>query len=85
MFATDEGHHYVFSGSANLRSSQNIEQLDIIDSKDMYDYSVNFIKNAVKYHQKKAGKKVNDDYFDLEEFDLEEFDFDKLNGFKMEF
>jgi hypothetical protein len=83
LFKTDEGHNYVMSGSANLRSSQNIEQLDIIDSKEMYDYSANFIKNAVKYHKVRLGVKVNDDCFNID--DLEAFDFDDLSGFKMEF
>lgn len=83
MFKSDEGHNYVLSGSSNLRSSQNIEQLDIIDSKEMFDYSANFIKNAVQYHKKRVGKKAKDDYFNLD--DLEAFDFNDLDGFKIEF
>lgn len=83
LFKSDEGHNYVLSGSANLRSSQNIEQLDIIDSKEIYDYSANFIKNAVKYHKKRVSRKTDNDYFNID--DLEELDFDDLSGFKMEF
>lgn len=37
QFSTDKGHKITMRGSANLRSSQNLEQLDIDDNEDIYN------------------------------------------------
>jgi hypothetical protein len=39
IFETHCGHHVVIHGSANLRSSSNIEQFVIEESKELYDFN----------------------------------------------
>lgn len=39
QFKTNQGHHIVIHGSANLRSNQNNEQLNIVDNKELYEFN----------------------------------------------
>lgn len=50
QFVTNEGHHIVIHGSANLRSNQNNEQLMIEDNKTLYDFNKNYHLEILKNH-----------------------------------
>lgn len=43
-----EGYKFVFHGSANLRSSGNIEQLMIEENEELYDFNYDYQKNIIK-------------------------------------
>lgn len=42
LFETRGGHHIVMNGSANLRSSNNIETFTLEDSKETYDFHMEY-------------------------------------------
>lgn len=43
LFKTPDGLYYTIHGSANLRSCNSIEQIQIIESKQLYDFNRKFI------------------------------------------
>lgn len=47
IFKTDGGKHIVIHGSSNLRSSGNIEQFVIEESKELYDFNLRYQKAIV--------------------------------------
>lgn len=62
IFETYDGMKFVFHGSANLRSSDNIEQLDLEENENLYDYIYEFHKKIIKEYKtinkKVGGKKI---------------------------
>jgi hypothetical protein len=44
LIKTKCGHHFTIAGSANLRSSQSIEQFQIEENKELYDFNYNYYK-----------------------------------------
>ena len=51
IFETHCGMKFVIHGSANLRSSDNIEQFDIEENKDLYDYIYEFNSKIAEVYQ----------------------------------
>lgn len=51
MFETHCGKHVVIHGSANLRSSSNIEQITIEDSKALYDFNDEYIERIIEHYK----------------------------------
>ena len=47
IFETYNGMKYVFHGSANLRSSDNIEQVDLEENSTLYDYIFEFHEKII--------------------------------------
>ena len=47
LIKTKKGGHVTMHGSANLRSSTNIEQMIIQENKDLYDFNYSFFKNLI--------------------------------------
>lgn len=45
---TTDGMKFVFHGSANLRSSGNIEQLVLEENSDLYDFNMEFHENIIE-------------------------------------
>jgi len=50
-FDTTGGKHIVIHGSANLRSSQNIEQFTIEDNQELYDFYNEYQDNIIEKYQ----------------------------------
>lgn len=48
IFETYDGMKFVFHGSANLRSSDNIEQIDLEENEQLYDYIYEFHSKIAK-------------------------------------
>lgn len=51
IFVTECGKHICIHGSANLRSSSNIEQFVIEESKDLYDFNYEYQKNIIEKYK----------------------------------
>lgn len=51
IFELENGLKYVMHGSANLRSSQNIEQFSIEENKMLYDFNYEYQQKLVKNYQ----------------------------------
>lgn len=47
LIKTKKGGHVVMHGSANLRSSTNIEQLIIQENKELYNFNYSFFKSLI--------------------------------------
>lgn len=48
---TDGGKHLVINGSANLRSSNNIETFTIEDNKETYDFHLDYQNRIIEHYQ----------------------------------
>lgn len=51
IFETYNGRKFVFHGSANLRSSSNVEQIMLEESKDLYDFNNEFHHNIIETYK----------------------------------
>lgn len=86
LFKTEKGNYLSFYGSANLRSSQSIEQIEIKDNKGLYDYSLNFLNFMIKRKKgenenKKENKKKKIIDFKNRLDNIDDYDF-KLDDYK---
>ena len=50
LVETHDGMHYVFHGSANLRSSRNIEQICVEENKELFDFNKEILDEIEKYY-----------------------------------
>lgn len=50
-FKTEGGKHIVISGSANLRSSNNVEQIYIQDNREIYDFVTDFNNRIIEKYK----------------------------------
>lgn len=50
-FKTEGGKYIVISGSANLRSSNNVEQIYIQDNREIYDFVTDFNNRIIETYQ----------------------------------
>lgn len=55
-FRTELGKHYVIHGSANLRSSNCIEQLQITDNEKLFNFVTKFNNNIIEEYKTIKGK-----------------------------
>ncbi len=64
QFKTDNDQYITISGSANLRTSANYEQVTIFNDKLIYDINLDFHKQLTKNFGKGNGKNksINDEY-----------------------
>lgn len=70
IFKTDEGDNLVFEGSANLRSSGNLEQITVLKDKKVYNFIYNIHNKMCKGFEKKQKALTSLDFepiFDLQE------------------
>jgi hypothetical protein len=51
LIETYDNDYFVWHGSANLRSSDNIEQICIEENKQLYDFNMNFWNKIIDYFQ----------------------------------
>ena len=59
QFKTSGGKHIIIHGSVNLRSSSNIEQFMIEDSKELYDFNKEYQKKIINKY-KTINKSIRD-------------------------
>ena len=68
LFKTPDGLYYTIHGSANLRSCNSIEQIQIIESRALYDFNRKFIENLNRLFStvdRKVGRRMKpQDLFD---------------------
>lgn len=48
LIETHDGKYYVMHGSANMRSSRNLEQFEIEESKELFDFNVEYMDAILK-------------------------------------
>jgi len=65
IFETDCGKKIVMHGSANLRSSGNIEQIQIEENKELFDYIETFNSKLLTVYKSKQYKSVSQGDWDL--------------------
>lgn len=53
-----DGRHFVFSGSANLRSSATIEQFSIFDDREIYEFNEKWISHLIQKYNFDRGFKA---------------------------
>jgi len=46
-FKNEKNEYITIQGSANLRSSGNVEQIQIVESKELYDYNIKILSDLV--------------------------------------
>lgn len=72
-FKTEGGKHIVISGSANLRSSNNVEQIYIQDNREIYDFVTDFNNRIIeKYKTIRKPLRTKELWQIQEEAELEE-------------
>lgn len=65
IFETDCNKKVIIHGSANLRSSGNIEQIQIEENKELFDYIDNFNSKLLTVYKSKQYKSVSQNDWDL--------------------
>jgi hypothetical protein len=51
IFELQDGRKFVFHGSANLRSSNNLEQIMIEESEYLYNFNLEYQKNIIEHYK----------------------------------